>query len=66
VVQVTNKKTNEVLYTIRIQGKSFQPKVYSMDSHEIKSGENKPETILIPQIQPVEKPELAKKISVSI
>ena len=66
VVQVTNKKTNEVLYTIRIQGKSFQPKVYSMDSHKIKSGENKPEIVVIPQIQPVGKPELAKKISVSI
>ena len=66
VVQVTNKKTNEVLYTIRIQGKSFQPKVYSMDIHEIKSGKNKPEIVVIPQIQPVGKPEFAKKISVSI
>jgi hypothetical protein len=40
--------------------------VYSMDSHEIKSGQNKPETLVIPQIQPVEKPEMARKISVSI
>ncbi len=66
VIQVTNKKTNEVLYTIRAKGKSFQPKVYSMDPHEIRSGENEPETVVIPQIQPVRNPEMAKKISVSI
>ena len=31
VVQVINDKSKEVLYTVRVQGKSFQPKVYSSD-----------------------------------
>ena len=66
VVQITNKKTNEVLYTIRIQGKAFQPKVYSMDPHEIKTGKNKPVTVVIPKVQPVRKPEMARTISVPI
>ena len=66
VVQVTNKKTNEVLYTIRTKGKSFQPKVYTMDPHEIKTGKNKPIKVLIPEVQPVINPAMAKKISVSI
>ena len=64
VVQVRNLSKDEVLYTVRIQGTHFQPKVYSLDLHEVRVGRNQPENLLIPKVQPVEMPAEAKEISV--
>ena len=65
VVQVRNLSTDEILYTIRIQGTHFQPKVYSLDFHEVWVGRNKPENLLLPKVQPVETPAKAKEITVN-
>ena len=39
VVQVLHEKTGEVVYTLRIRGKSFSPKVFAKGSYTIKVGE---------------------------
>ncbi len=39
VVQVLHEKTGEVVYTLRIRGKSFSPKVFATGSYTIKVGE---------------------------
>ena len=43
VVQVIEDSTGEVLYTTRVAGKSFRPRVFSNGSHTIKLGRNKPD-----------------------
>ena len=43
VVQVIEDITGEVLYTTRVAGKSFRPRVFSNGSHTIKVGRNKPD-----------------------
>jgi hypothetical protein len=65
VVQVRNLSKDEVLYTVRIQGTHFQPKVYSHDFHEVRVGRNLPENLLIQKVKPVETPAEAKEISVN-
>jgi hypothetical protein len=35
VVKIVNDHTGEVVYSVRIQGRSFQPKVFSSDGHTI-------------------------------
>ena len=52
VVQVINEKTGEVLYTVRVQGKSFQPKVYSMDPHSVRVGKDSPNKPLLANANP--------------
>ena len=42
VVQVINEKTNEILYTVRVKGKSFQPKVYEKGNYSVKFGPDRP------------------------
>ena len=64
VVQVKNLKTGEILYTIRIKGKTFQPKVYSLDPHEIRTGQNRPENIVSSNTNPVHQRGLANRITV--
>ncbi len=39
VVQVIDEKTSEVLYTLRIRGRSFRPKVFSEGVYTLKVGE---------------------------
>ncbi|MDC0047712.1 alkaline phosphatase D family protein [Verrucomicrobia bacterium] len=39
VVQVINEKTEEIVYTLRIKGTTFRPKVYTDDSYTINVGE---------------------------
>jgi hypothetical protein len=43
VVQVMNEETDEILYTLRIQGASYQPRVYSDGVYTVKAGNNKPD-----------------------
>jgi len=42
VVQVINEKTKEILYTLRIKGKNFQPKVYDHGNYSVKFGSDQP------------------------
>jgi len=39
VVQIINEFTKEVVYTLRIQGKTFRPKVFATGTYTIKVGE---------------------------
>ena len=41
VVQVVEEKSGEVVYTLRIKGKSFRPKVFAKGKYTIKVGEGK-------------------------
>ena len=66
VVQIKNLKTKEILYTVRINGNTFQPKVYSMDPHEVRLGKNGPETQLLTNCNPVKDPAKAKVLSVNL
>ena len=43
VVQVISEDDQEILYTVRVQGDSFQPAVYAAGEYTIKIGENKPD-----------------------
>jgi hypothetical protein len=66
VVQIENLKTKEILYTVRINGNTFQPKVYSMDPHEVRLGKNGPETQFLTNCNPVKDPAKAKVLSVNL
>ncbi|NOR74557.1 MAG: twin-arginine translocation pathway signal protein [Draconibacterium sp.] len=48
VIEVTNEKNSEIIYSIRIKGNSWQPKVFEKGSYTVKVGDpdlNKWETI---------------------
>ena len=46
VVQLINERNNEVVYTIRVKGSSFKPKVFENGTYTIKVGEKKNKKIL--------------------
>ena len=50
VVQVIDPE-GEILYTVRIQGKKFQPRVYAAGSYTVKVGPEKPDQITIGGLQ---------------
>ena len=39
VVQVLDEKTGQVVYTLRIRGNSFRPKVFAKGKYTVKVGE---------------------------
>ena len=41
VVQLINERNNEIVYTIRVKGSSFKPKVFENGTYTIKVGEKK-------------------------
>tara|TARA_B100001123_G_scaffold344100_1_gene390947 strand:+ start:713 stop:2623 length:1911 start_codon:yes stop_codon:yes gene_type:complete len=43
VVQVINESNKEVLYTVRIKGSTFLPKVYSDGEYTVKAGKDRPD-----------------------
>lgn len=55
VVQVIEETTGDILYTVRVQGNRFRPRVYSTGKHTIKTGPNKPNAQTFPGLLP--KPE---------
>ena len=63
VVQVINDKSKEVLYTIRVSGKNFQPKVYSSDPHSVRVGRDTPKNQVISKTKPVSDRNKAKVLS---
>ena len=46
VVQLINERNNEVVYTIRVKGSSFKPKVFENGNYTIKVGEKKNQNTL--------------------
>ena len=43
VVQVISEEDGEIIYTVRIAGNRFQPRVYSHGKHTVKTGRDKPD-----------------------
>lgn len=52
VVQVINEATQEVLYTVRVQGNSFRPPVYDSGNHRVRVGQDSPEQMVIRRLSP--------------
>ena len=63
IFRYINDKSKEVLYTVRVQGKSFQPKVYSSDPHTVKVGKNSPKKLVFAKTRPVSEKNKAKELS---
>ncbi len=47
VVQVIEEKSGEILYTVRVQGNTFQPPVYAKGDYTIRVGASKPDTMTL-------------------
>ena len=43
VVQVIEDASGDILYTVRVQGARFQPRVYAVGKHSVKIGREKPD-----------------------
>ncbi len=54
VVQVVDSK-GEILYTVRIQGKKFHPRVYAPGTYTVKVGKDKPDQITVGGLEAKEK-----------
>ena len=46
MVQLINERNNETVYTIRVKGSSFKPKVFENGTYTIKVGEKKNQNTL--------------------
>ncbi|GIW89816.1 MAG: hypothetical protein KatS3mg109_0248 [Pirellulaceae bacterium] len=52
VVQVVRQEDSEVLYTIRISGNRFEPRVYAGGHYLVKAGKDRPERIVAKDLVP--------------
>lgn len=52
VVQVIAEATGDILYTVRIQGGRFQPRVYSEGKHTVKCGKDRPDGKTLASLSP--------------
>jgi len=55
VIQVIEEGSNEILYTVRAQGQSFQPPVYSTGRHTVKIGVDRPDGKTLQGLTPAPK-----------
>jgi hypothetical protein len=55
VVQVIEQATSNILYTVRVQGTKFQPRVYSTGPHTVKIGRDRPDMMVLADLTPKEK-----------
>ena len=62
VVQVIEEATGEILYTVRVRGERFQPRVYATGKHTIKLGADKPNTQTLAALEPKPKPESGQRV----
>ena len=47
VVQVVEERSGEILYTVRVPGERFRPRVYSTTPHTVKVGQDKPDRVTL-------------------
>lgn len=52
VVQVIEDATGDILYTVRVQGSRFQPRVYSAANHTVKVGRDRPDAQAFRSLEP--------------
>ncbi len=50
VVQVIEQATGEILYTVRVQGDRFQPRIYRDGTHTVKYGKDRPDGGTLPDL----------------
>jgi hypothetical protein len=62
IVQVSEQATGNILYTVRIQGDKFQPRVYSAGLHTVKIGRDRPDVTTLADLAPKEKAAAGQKI----
>ncbi len=62
VVQVMEVTTGVVLYTIRVQGDRFQPRVYGDGPYAVKVGRDRPETVALTGLKPQEKTSAGERL----
>jgi hypothetical protein len=61
VVQVIAESSGEVLYTVRVQGDRFQPRVYTTGLHTVLVGKDRPGEVRLTGMQPKPKNEAGSK-----
>lgn len=61
VVQVIDQGTGEMLYTVRVKGKRFQPRVYGSGPYAVKVGKDRPEIEVLTGAKPQEKDAAGKR-----
>jgi len=52
VVQVIEEATGDILYTVRTQGGSFQPRVYNLGTHAVRIGRERPDAVTLQGLTP--------------
>ena len=52
VIQVIEEATGEILYTVRVSGDRFQPRVYRPGKHTVKVGKDRPDAKTISGLEP--------------
>jgi hypothetical protein len=52
VVQVIEDSTGDLLYTVRVSGSRFQPRVYALGAHTVKVGRDRPDAQTLASLQP--------------
>ena len=52
VVQVIEDSTGDLLYTVRVSGSRFQPRVYALGTHTVKVGRDRPDAQTLASLQP--------------
>ncbi|MEX0614095.1 MAG: hypothetical protein WD229_18390, partial [Pirellulales bacterium] len=55
VVQVIEQKTGEVLYTVRVRGKQFQPPVYVPGRYTVSAGRDRPDAVTFNDLEAKDK-----------
>ncbi len=65
VVQVVNEAKGEELYTTRVQGKSYRPKVYAKGKYTVRVGEGRPILKSVSGVQSVSA-DSKKKLTISV
>jgi hypothetical protein len=62
VVQVMEEATGDILYTVRTQGKRFQPRVYGPGKYTVKIGRDKPDSMTLAGLEPKPKAAAGQRI----
>lgn len=66
VVQVVDEATQEILYTVRVQGKTFRAPVYAAGTYTVKAGTNSPERVILAGSTPAGADNESKNVSIDL
>lgn len=61
VVQVVEEATGDILYTVRVQGNRFQPRVYAPGKYTVRVGQGMPDAATLTGLEAAEKSRAGKK-----